>query len=129
MPVPSGRRARYIVVGVVCAGFHNIIMIVGDFTGAHFVALNLLSFTMVTPVGYWLHTGFTFAEKRTLGSFLKFASGVAAGFPISVLLTAIFFSAFSAPMTIAAPLTTALLFVWNYCSAQWAILSAGDRRL
>jgi putative flippase GtrA len=116
------RPARYLVIGAVCALAHNLVMIVGDWLGAHYLALMLVSFGLVTPMAYWLHTAFTFDAPRTLRSFSRFAAGVATGFPLSLLLTALLFSGLGAPMIIAAPVTTVLLVFWNYCSARWAIV-------
>jgi putative flippase GtrA len=116
------RPARYLVVGGICALAQNAVMIAGDAFGGHFAALTVLSFALVTPLAYWLHTAFTFDKKRELRSFLRFAAGLATGFPLSLLVTGMLCSGLQAPMVVAAPITTVVLFFWNYCSAHWAIL-------
>lgn len=116
------RPARYVVVGAICAAMHNVIMIGGDWLGAHYLPMNFVSFALVTPLGYWLHSDFTFHGTLSLRGFLRFAAGVAAGFPISLLVMAILCSGLGLPVIIAAPVATLVLFIWNYASAHWAIL-------
>ena len=117
-----GRTARYTVVGAICAAAHNAVMILGDLAGAHYVPMTLLSFSTVTPLGYLLHSGFTFGEKLSLNGLLRFASGIAAGFPLSLLTMGILCTGLHLPVVAAAPIATAVLFLWNYASARWAIV-------
>ena len=116
------RPARYIVVGAICAVVHNVVMIVCDFLGFHYLPMNFVSFGIVTLLGYLLHSGFTFRGQLSIAAFLCFAAGLAVGFPISLLVMAILCTGLGIPVTIAAPSATIVLFVWNYASAQWAIL-------
>ena len=81
----SERKIRYVVVGAICAAIHNAIMIGGDWLGAHYLPMNFVSFAVVTPVGYWLHSDFTFRGALSFRGFLRFAAGVAAGFRASRL--------------------------------------------
>jgi len=122
LPSFISRTARYTIVGGVCAATHNIVMILGDFAGAHYVPMTLVSFSLVTPLGYLLHCGFTFGERLSLQGLLRFTSGVAAGFPLSLAVMAILCSGLRLPVVVAAPIATAVLFLWNYASARWAIV-------
>ncbi len=117
----AARTARYAAAGALCALAHNAIMILGDLAGGHYVPMTLVSFGLVTPFGYWLHTRFTFREPASPRAFLRFASGVAAGFPLSFASMALFVSGLGLPVPVAAPLATLTLFAWNYASAHWAI--------
>ena len=116
------RTSRYTVVGAVCAIVHNIVMIGGDFTGLHYFPATLLSFAIVTPLGYFLHCRFTFRRQQTVDGFLRFMAGIAVGYPISLLLMVLFCSGMGLPVLIAAPLATIALFLFNYASAHWAIM-------
>lgn len=116
------RTTRYTIVGAVCAATHNVVMILGDLAGVHYVPMTLLSFSLVTPLGYLLHCGFTFGERLCLQGLLRFASGVAAGFPLSLAVMAILCSGLRLPVVIAAPIATVVLLLWNYTSARWAIV-------
>jgi putative flippase GtrA len=109
-------------VGAICAVANNAVMILGNLAGVHYVPMTVLSFVLVTPLGYLLHSRFTFRQRRSLRGFGGFASGVATGFPISLLSMAILCTGFGLPVVLAAPIATILLFLWNYASAHWAIL-------
>lgn len=126
VPGLGWRPGRYVIVGAVCALAHNAIMILGDWAGGHYLPMSAVSFLLVTPLGYWLHCCFTFVERLSFRGFLRFASGVAAGFPITLLVMAILCTGLELEVIIAAPIATVVLFIWNYVSAHWAIL--GGRR-
>lgn len=110
------------MVGATCALAHNAIMIAGDWAGVHYVVMTFVSFLVVTPLGYLLHSGFTFGAHLSLMGLVRFASGVAAGFPLSLLSMVLLVSGLGLPVVIAAPVATLILFVWNYVAAHWAIL-------
>lgn len=97
-------------------------MIGGDMAGGHYLALSLLSFAIVTPLGYVLHARFTFRKILSASAFLRFAAGVAVGFPLSVLVMAALCTGLDLPVIVAAPVATIILFAWNYASAHLAIL-------
>jgi putative flippase GtrA len=108
-------------VGAVCAVTANALLILGDWAGVHYAAMSVVAFVLVTPAGYVLHASITFRKPRRLTDFLRFASGVATGLPISLLMLAILCSGLRLPVSIGAPVTTVLLIVWNYCSTHLAI--------
>jgi putative flippase GtrA len=118
----AGLTVRYTIVGAICALVHNAVMIVGDLAGGHYVPMTVLSLGIVTPLGYLLHSRFTFREQLSSRAFLRFASGVTAGFALCLLSMAILCTGLGLPVVLAAPLTTITLFLWNYVSAYWAIL-------
>jgi len=127
-PPPFNRTARYFIVGGSCALTNNAVLIVGDWAGGHYAPMMTLSFGIVTALGYLLHAKFTFHERLSCPSFLIFASGVAAGFPISLIVMATLCSGLGMPVIIAAPITTIVLIIWNYVSAHWAILRRSPLR-
>lgn len=118
----AARTARYTIIGAICALTYNAVMILGDLAGGHYAPMTVLSFGIMTPLGYLLHSRFTFREKISSRSFLRFASGVTAGFPLSLLSMAILCTGLGLPVAIAAPIATMTLFLWNYALAHWAIL-------
>lgn len=69
-----------------------------------------------------MHSSFTFRERLSLRGFLRFTSGIAAGFPLLLLSMAILCTGLGLPVVIAAPIATIILSLWNYASAHWAIL-------
>jgi putative flippase GtrA len=124
-----GQTARYTIVGAICAAATNAVLILGEFAGQHYVLMSFAAFALVTPLGYLLHCRFTFKEPISAVGFLRFASGLVGGFAIYFLLMAVMCSGLSLPVVLAAPITTVLLFIWNYASAHWAILGRRQLRL
>jgi putative flippase GtrA len=122
MKLFSYKPARYLIVGGTCAVAHNVIMIGGDWLGGHYLLMSCVSFLLVTPLGYLLHSAFTFGERLSWIGLLRFASGIAIGFPISILSMVLLCTGLGLPVLIAAPIATLILFVWNYVTAHWAIL-------
>ena len=116
------RGRRYTLVGIVCALAHNLVVIGADLAGLHYLPATVVSFLLVTPLGYGLHSRYTFRRPLCTSGLLRFTSGVAVGYPISVAFMILFCSGLNLPVVVATPLATLALFVWNYLSAQWAIL-------
>ncbi|RWC64487.1 MAG: GtrA family protein [Mesorhizobium sp.] len=116
------RGWRYTLVGLMCAIAHNAIMIVVDQLGGHYLLGIMISFLAVTPIGYGLHSRFTFAEPLRLKAFTRFAGGVVAAYPISVAMMVVLCSGFELSVPIATPIATIALFFWNFVAAHWAIL-------
>jgi putative flippase GtrA len=116
------RIVRYTAVGAICATLHNVVMISADMFGANYVVATLLSFSIVNPLGYLFHSGYTFSAPPTLGGLLRFISGGAIGLLLSLATMAILCSGLGWRVMIAAPITTAVLFIWNYGSAHWAVI-------
>jgi putative flippase GtrA len=116
------RTARYTTIGAISAATHNAVMILGALAGGGYASLSVLSFAIVTPLGYLLQSRFTFRAPVSWGGFARFASGVAAGIPLYAITMIILCSGLHVPIIAAAPLTTLVLFLWNYVSAHWAIL-------
>ncbi|PBC05079.1 GtrA family protein [Mesorhizobium sp. WSM3860] len=116
------RGWRYTLVGLVCAIAHNVVMIVVDHLGGHYLVGILVSFLSVTPIGYSLHSWFTFAEPLRLKAFMRFVAGVVAAYPVSVAMMVVLCSGLNLSVPIATPIATVALFVWNFVAAHWAIL-------
>ncbi len=113
---------RYIAVGIACAAIHNAIVIACDALAVHYAIALVISFLVLLPLGYALHSVYTF--ERDLGPmrFLRFAGGLLTGFPINLALMALLISGLGLGVPIATLLCTGMLFLWNYLSARWAIL-------
>ena len=116
------RPRRYVVVGVVCAGLHNLLMYLTDAVGIHYTAALVLSFVIIIPVAYALHSRFTFEREIAPAKFLRFAGSVLAGFPINIVLMVILVSGLRLSVPVATLIATVLLFIWNYVAVRWAIL-------
>jgi putative flippase GtrA len=122
LPKPLTQQTlRYAAFGLVCALAHCAVMIAGDLAGYSYVTMTVVAYVCVTPLAYLGHAARTFHDKIALRGFLRFAAGVAMGFPLSFFSMAVFCDGFNLPVAIAAPATTVVLFAWNYVSAHWAI--------
>jgi putative flippase GtrA len=117
------RTTRYTLVGAVCAATYNAIMIFGNWLGGNYVSLSVLAYFAVTPIGYLLHARFTFGVGRSWRDFARFASGIAASFPIYLLVMAGLCSGLHLSIPIAAPMATVAMYIWNYVSSHWALRS------
>ena len=109
------------LISAICAAANNAVIILGGLAGGHYLIMTAVAFLIVTPLGYLFHCRFTFAEKRSLRGLFRFWSGSALAFPVSLLTMALLCSGLKLPVTVATPVATVVLFLWNYLSAQWAI--------
>lgn len=97
-------------------------MIAADQVGVHYLLGTVISFLAVTPIGYALHSRFTFAEPLRFEALARFVGGVAMAYPISVAMMIVLCSGLGFSVAIATPIATVALFFWNFIAAHWAIL-------
>jgi putative flippase GtrA len=115
------RLGRYLSVGVICALAFNVVMIGGAILTMGYVTSFLVCFFLVTALAYVLHARLTFRVRRSWRAFARFGATQIVGAVISFVLLTIFCSGFGMPMTIAAPLCTICLFIWNFILSHWAV--------
>jgi putative flippase GtrA len=113
---------RYTLVGLVCALLNYVVVVAVDRAGGHYLFGSMIAFAIVTPVGYALHSWFTFARPFALVSFARFAASVALTYPVAVALLALLCTGLGLDVAIAFPIATLMLFAWNFVAARWAIL-------
>jgi SAM-dependent methyltransferase len=80
-----------------------------------------VSYIVVVLCGYAFHTRFTFDQPMAAGSFLRYALGMATNYPASLVLMFVFCDLAGLAVAVAAPISTVLLFVWNFTTSRWAI--------
>jgi len=119
---------RYLLVGITCAVLYNVTLIVGDFSGLHYAVSTVVSFVIVVLSGYWLHSTFTFGRELSAAALFRYALGMAANLPISLILMFVFCDLVHIAVAVAAPATTAILFIWNFAASRWAIVANPTRR-
>lgn len=117
-----GQSARYSLVGAFCAVASNVVIIGSSFAGINDQLAIALALAIVTPLAYILQSWFTFRSPLSLQRFMRFVGGVGVGTLWFVLLMTLFQQVMGMPVWIASPLTTLLIFVWNFAAARWAIL-------
>jgi putative flippase GtrA len=116
------RGWRYTSIGLVCALCNYAIILAVDAVGGHYLLATLIAFLAVTPIGFVLHSRFTFAEPLRWTSFVRFVAGVASAYPLAVLSMVVLCSGFKLSVAIAVPIATGVVFLWNFAAAHWAIL-------
>jgi putative flippase GtrA len=113
---------RYLLVGITCAILHNIVMIGGDFFGMHYLVSTVISYVIVVLCGYGLHSTFTFGQDLSLRSLFRYAASMATNYPGSIASMFVLCDLAGFSVAFAAPVTTAILFLWNYAMSSWAIV-------
>jgi putative flippase GtrA len=116
------RTMRYSAVGGLCMLINNVIIIGGARFGIHYVAATVAAFFVTTPLGYTLHTMFTFGARLSWQAFLRFAAGIAMSVPSFLVLMALLCTGLGLPVGIATPAATVMAIVLSYATAHWAIL-------
>jgi putative flippase GtrA len=113
---------RFYAVGLGCALLHNAIMIGGDWLGVHYVASSIVSFVVVTSLGYWLHSLWTFpGVTRGSAPFARYVLTIAANLPLSIAGMFVFVDLARLSVALAAPIVTVLLAAYNFIAARWAL--------
>lgn len=110
------------LVGILCAGLHNAIMLGGDWAGLHYVFSTFLSLGVVGLVGYLAHSRWTFqgidGNSRSLAGYYLIVS---ANLPLSLAGMFLMVDVIGTSVAIAAPAVTVTLFAWNYLATHWAM--------
>jgi putative flippase GtrA len=117
------RVPRYVLVGALCAGLYNLIMIAGDAAGVNFIASSSFAFVVNVLVGYVLHCRFTFSEPMTARGLARYTAAMLLNLPLSIGGVWLLHGVIRLPMWLASPLVTAFLFAWNYAATHWAVVS------
>jgi putative flippase GtrA len=120
------RLSRFVLIGGLCALLSNVLVITFTHFGFGYLVASCLAFGPVLLVGYLLHTSVTFETSASPLLFARYALAMAANFPLWIAALYLFCDVLNVPVAIAAPTTTALIFLWNYTSTKWALLSSAD---
>lgn len=118
------RPSRYAQVGLFCALSVNACVIVFDQMGMHYLSATLASTAIVTVAGFLLHCAYTYKVTPTWSGFGRFASTIAAGSVMSVILMVGLCDGIGLSASQAMPIATIAMFCWNYLSATWALARA-----
>jgi|GEM_PF-25051 len=116
-----GRVPAYAVVALFCAIVHNLIMISLDYEGVRFQIAQLASAAVLLPLGFWLMSRAIFNTSRSWSSFRRYSVALLSNYPLQFVFLWLFRDRLALPMAVSAPISTALLFLWNYASSHWAL--------
>src|SRR5262245_45972109 len=114
------RVERFVIVGALCALLSNAAVIGLVRSGFGTLSASLLAFGPVLITGYTLHSVFTFGTTPARLTFARYALATAANFPIWIAALYVFVDVLKIQVGIAAPVATALIFLWSYIAARWA---------
>jgi len=120
------RFSRFVLIGGLCAALNNVLVIAFVHYGFGYLAASFLSFAPVLFVGYSLHSIITFETPASALSFARYTFAMAANFPLWIAALYVFCDVLNVNVAIAAPAATVLIFLWNYISAKWALLSSAE---
>jgi len=87
----------------------------------HYLVAPALAFPIVLMAGYFLHVRLTFHEVPSWGSFARYALAMASNYPLLMILLFLLCGLGRLPVGPATGVATIILFVWNFCSARWAV--------
>jgi putative flippase GtrA len=116
------RGTRYSLVGVVCVLLNYAIIVATNGAGLHYMLAMLIAFAVVTPVGFLLHSRFTFHERLRWQAFWRFCAGAASAAPLAFAAMILLCSGLKLHVAVATPIATLIVFLWNFVAAHWAIV-------
>ena len=99
-----------------------MLMLANDAAGIHYMLALVISFVVLVPTAYALHSHYTFERDVAPARFVRFACGLVAAFPINFVLMIAMVSGLRLSVPVATLFSTVMLFAWNYITARWAIL-------
>ena len=73
--------------------------------------------------GYALHCLYTFSEQLSVRGFARYTAAMLLTLPFSLGGMYLLRDVAHAPMWLASPFLTALMFVWNYVATHWAVVT------
>lgn len=114
------RLPRYAISGAICALLSNTLIIVLTHGGLGVLTAAVLAFVPVLLLGYLLHAIFTFRLESSRVSFMRYTLVMLANFPLWSGCLYVLCTLLKLPVTLGAPLTTALVFLWSYAASHWA---------
>jgi putative flippase GtrA len=115
--------SRFVFVGAACAALNNILVIGLAAFGIHYFFSTALAFVPVLCVGYAVHKNFTFCSSASWPSFIRYTLAMLMNYPIWIIGLYVQCNLFGVSISVAAPMTTALVFAWNFVSTRWALLA------
>jgi putative flippase GtrA len=123
------RPSRYAQIGLLCALLNNLLVMVLDQLGFHYLVSVIASSLIVTVIGYVLHTTYTFDVPLSWTGLSRFMTANASGFLASLVLMTLLCGGLRLRASIALLIATVLLFFWNFLVANWAIAGLNARTI
>ena len=115
-------------VAALCLALHNAVLIVADHTGLPLLAGVMISFVLVSAMGYVLHSLLTFRQPMSPLRFGRYALAMVGNIPLAFAATWLWRDAVGLPMVVAAPLASVMMLAVNFIASRWAIAAPGARQ-
>lgn len=113
---------RYAAVSGLCLGLSMLLIPLLSISGLHYALATFIAFCIIAVVGFFLHSLWTFSVPFRFSSFAMYVSALAINLPLTVLLIAIAHDLARFDIAISTAFASAVLFIWNYLAARWAVL-------
>jgi putative flippase GtrA len=114
------RSPRYVLVAGVCALIYNVIMIGLDRLGVHYALSQAASAVVLLPIGYLLQGHLTFGSGRGWRDFVRYSAALITNYPVALVILWLLCDLLKLGMIWASPISTIVLFIWNYATSSWA---------
>lgn len=115
------KACRYGAVSLVCFIINNLLLIGLDFLGQPLWVSLLISAAIMIVLGFALQSTFTFAVPMRSSAFVRYAVMMLPNVPAAYVLLWMLNEQLSLAMYYAAPVTTALMVIWNFAGSAWAL--------
>lgn len=116
------KEARYLAVGVTCAGVYNVALITVVTLGLGYLPATVLLLGPMILLGYGLHAAVTFGTGFTLAGLGRYGLTMILAYPLWLAILALLTDGLGLGIAVATPVGTVLLFLVNYLGAHWAIV-------
>lgn len=108
-------------VAVLCIGLHNAVIIAADILGLPLWLGVLISFGVVSVIGYLLHAIVTFQQALGLARYLRYALAMSANVPLAFVTTWFLHEELGLGIVLAAPLASLCMLAFNFVLSRWAV--------
>ncbi len=112
----------YGAVSAICMILHNIIVIGGDQLNWPYSRSILISFGLVTTVGYALQSLLTFNQALNKRTYFRYVIAMSANIPLAFVALWVWHDVVRLAMIWASPIATFSMVAINLLLSRWAIL-------
>ncbi|WP_420854274.1 GtrA family protein [Sphingopyxis granuli] len=113
----------YSAVSAICMILHNIIVIGGDLLNWPYSCSILISFCLVTTIGYVLQSLLTFNQMLDKRIYFRYLVAMSANIPLAFVALWVWHDVVRLTMIWASPIATFSIVAINLLLSRWAILS------
>jgi len=113
---------RYSVVSGICLLFVLVLIPLLSWLGLHYAIATAIVFCLNVIVGFLSHCYWTFGVERKFSSFVRYVAALSLNLPLTIGLIGVGHDLLGLSVAISTALASALMFVWNYVVAHWAVL-------